>query len=213
MSDLRITVDGSERSGRCRHDGGGGLRGRPQSVIAARVGGELRGPRARPGRRRRASSRSRSTPPTAASILRHSTAHVMAQAVQELYPDARLGIGPPIENGFYYDFDVETAVHPRRPAAHRQADAADRQGGPVLRPPGGHRRRGPRRARRRAVQARADRPQGRRRASAADGASAEVGAGELTIYDNVRKRRLAGLEGPLPRSAPAHAPGTSRRSS
>ena len=45
-------------------------------------------------------------------ILRHSTAHVMAQAVQDLYPDARLGIGPPIENGFYYDFDVETPFVP-----------------------------------------------------------------------------------------------------
>ena len=39
-------------------------------------------------------------------ILRHSTAHVMAQAVQELFPDAKLGIGPPINDGFYYDFDV-----------------------------------------------------------------------------------------------------------
>ncbi len=38
-------------------------------------------------------------------MLRHSTAHIMAQAVQELYPETRLGIGPAIENGFYYDFD------------------------------------------------------------------------------------------------------------
>lgn len=38
-------------------------------------------------------------------ILRHSTAHLLAQAVQELYPQTRLGIGPPIEDGFYYDFD------------------------------------------------------------------------------------------------------------
>ena len=45
-------------------------------------------------------------------ILRHSTAHVMAQAVQELFPDAKLGIGPPVENGFYYDFDVETPFVP-----------------------------------------------------------------------------------------------------
>ena len=45
-------------------------------------------------------------------ILRHSTAHVMAQAVQDLFPDAKLGIGPPIENGFYYDFDVETPFVP-----------------------------------------------------------------------------------------------------
>ena len=39
------------------------------------------------------------------TIVRHTTAHVMAQAVQELYPDARVTIGPAIENGFYYDFD------------------------------------------------------------------------------------------------------------
>ena len=40
--------------------------------------------------------------------VRHSTAHIMAQAVMELYPDAKLAIGPPIENGFYYDFDLGT---------------------------------------------------------------------------------------------------------
>ncbi len=46
------------------------------------------------------------------AILRHSTAHVLAQAVQDLFPEAKLGIGPPIENGFYYDFDV---AHPFGP--------------------------------------------------------------------------------------------------
>ncbi len=44
--------------------------------------------------------------PDGLDILRHSTAHVMAQAVQDLFPDAKLGIGPPITDGFYYDFDV-----------------------------------------------------------------------------------------------------------
>lgn len=42
--------------------------------------------------------------------LRHSAAHLMAQAVQELYPKAKLSIGPPIENGFYYDIDFETPL-------------------------------------------------------------------------------------------------------
>jgi threonyl-tRNA synthetase len=42
------------------------------------------------------------------NILRHSTAHVLAQAVQRLNPEARLGIGPPVTDGFYYDFDVTT---------------------------------------------------------------------------------------------------------
>ncbi len=39
-------------------------------------------------------------------MLRHSTSHIMAAAVQELYPHAKLGIGPAIEDGFYYDFDI-----------------------------------------------------------------------------------------------------------
>ncbi|HZA20462.1 MAG TPA: threonine--tRNA ligase, partial [Actinomycetota bacterium] len=45
-------------------------------------------------------------------ILRHSTAHVMAQAVLNLFPEAKYAIGPPIEDGFYYDFEVETPFHP-----------------------------------------------------------------------------------------------------
>jgi threonyl-tRNA synthetase len=47
------------------------------------------------------------------AILRHSAAHVLAQAVQDLHPDAKLGIGPPVENGFYYDFDVSQAFSPQ----------------------------------------------------------------------------------------------------
>src|SRR5262245_27610028 len=46
------------------------------------------------------------------AIMRHSTAHVLAQAVQDLFPGAKLGIGPPIENGFYYDFDVPRPFGP-----------------------------------------------------------------------------------------------------
>src|SRR5579859_6505806 len=46
------------------------------------------------------------------AILRHSTAHVLAQAVQDLHPEAKLGIGPPVENGFYYDFDVAQPFGP-----------------------------------------------------------------------------------------------------
>lgn len=50
--------------------------------------------------------------PDGLDILRHSTAHVMAQAVQELFPEAKLGIGPPIVDGFYYDFDVDVPFTP-----------------------------------------------------------------------------------------------------
>jgi len=50
--------------------------------------------------------------PDGLNILRHSAAHVMAQAVQQINPEAKLGIGPPITDGFYYDFDVETPFTP-----------------------------------------------------------------------------------------------------
>jgi threonyl-tRNA synthetase len=46
------------------------------------------------------------------SVIRHSAAHVLAQAVQQLYPEAKLGIGPPITDGFYYDFDVANPFTP-----------------------------------------------------------------------------------------------------
>src|SRR6201993_424801 len=46
------------------------------------------------------------------SVIRHSAAHVLAQAVQDMFPDAKLGIGPPITGGFYYDFDVPEAFTP-----------------------------------------------------------------------------------------------------
>ncbi|ANI92540.1 threonine--tRNA ligase [Dietzia timorensis] len=46
------------------------------------------------------------------SVIRHSCAHVLAQAVQDMFPEAKLGIGPPIENGFYYDFDVSEPFTP-----------------------------------------------------------------------------------------------------
>jgi threonyl-tRNA synthetase len=50
--------------------------------------------------------------PDGLNVLRHSTAHVLAQAVQDLFPEAKLGIGPPIDNGFYYDFAIPKPFHP-----------------------------------------------------------------------------------------------------
>ena len=81
------------------------------TVIAARINGELRdlaalladGDDVEPVEL---------ASPDGRSILRHSSAHVMAQAVQNLLPEAKLGIGPPIENGFYYDFDVKEPFGP-----------------------------------------------------------------------------------------------------
>jgi threonyl-tRNA synthetase len=50
--------------------------------------------------------------PEGLAVLRHSTAHVLAQAVQDTFADAKLGIGPPVKDGFYYDFSVETPFTP-----------------------------------------------------------------------------------------------------
>ncbi len=64
--------------------------------------------------------------------LRHTAAHVMAQAVLDLFPGAKLGIGPPVTDGFYYDFDLgvddnwpPAHLRPGRSAAHREAHAPD----------------------------------------------------------------------------------------
>src|SRR5258708_4279575 len=50
--------------------------------------------------------------PQALDVLRHSSAHVLATAVRQLFPHAKIGFGPPIEDGFYYDFDVPTPFGP-----------------------------------------------------------------------------------------------------
>jgi threonyl-tRNA synthetase len=81
------------------------------AVIAARVNGELRD-LAYPLAAGDVVEPVRAGSPEGRSILRHSTAHVLAQAVQQLFPDAKLGIGPPVENGFYYDFDVPEPFGP-----------------------------------------------------------------------------------------------------
>jgi threonyl-tRNA synthetase len=110
---LHITLAGSEHVMEEGTTAGRALADRdPDSKpIAARVNGELRD-LARPladGDRVEAVS---IDSPDGLNILRHSTTHVMAQAVQDLFPQAKLGIGPPIENGFYYDFDVPEAFTP-----------------------------------------------------------------------------------------------------
>ncbi|HEY6497823.1 MAG TPA: threonine--tRNA ligase [Streptosporangiaceae bacterium] len=81
------------------------------AVIAARINGELRD-LACPAADGDVIEPVEIGEPDGRAILRHSTAHVMAQAVQDLNPDAKLGIGPPVENGFYYDFDVDQPFEP-----------------------------------------------------------------------------------------------------
>jgi threonyl-tRNA synthetase len=123
--------------------------------------------------------------PDGLGILRHSTAHVLAQAVQRINPQANLGIGPPITDGFYYDFGVE------QPFSTDDLKAIDKEMQRIV-------REGQRFVRRVVTdeEARAelvDEPfkleliglKGGK--EAAEGASVEVGAGELTIYDNVNR--------------------------
>ena len=119
------------------------------------------------------------------AVLRHSAAHVLAQAVQQINPKAKLGIGPPIRDGFYYDFDVEEPFTPedlkvlekamqkiinegqtfvRRVVtddAAREELASEPYKCELIGLKGGA-------------------------SEAAEGADVEVGAGELTIYDNIR---------------------------
>lgn len=123
-------------------------------------------------------------------ILRHSTAHVMAQAVQELFPGATLGIGPPVADGFYYDFDV---TEPFRPEDLAAIETRMRK---IIKAGQNFRRR----------EINDDAAQSELAAepykleliglkssaegdveSAAEGASAEVGAGGLTMYDNLAR--------------------------
>jgi threonyl-tRNA synthetase len=115
---LHITLAGSEHvveegttAGQALAGAGPQEPGAAGAVIAARVNGELRDLHRRLADGDRVEA---VTIDSAAglSILRHSTAHVLAQAVQDLHPPAKLGIGPPIENGFYYDFDVPAPFGP-----------------------------------------------------------------------------------------------------
>jgi threonyl-tRNA synthetase len=154
-------------------------------VIAARVGGELRD-------LAHELADADTVEPVAIDsadgrdILRHSTAHVLAQAVQELFPEAKLGIGPPVVDGFYYDFDVE---EPFKPDDVERIETRMRK---IV-------KEGQRFARREvsddaAKEELAGEPYKLEliglkstASEAAEGASVEVGAGGLTIYDNLKR--------------------------
>ncbi len=156
------------------------------SVVVARVDGELRdlvhvlsgGEKVEP------------VPldsPDGLAVLRHSAAHVMAQAVQEVFPQTRLGIGPPVRDGFYYDFDVERPFTPEDLKALEKVMQRIVKEGQTFR--------------RRVVseeEARAELAvepykleliglKGGSAEAEGDGASVEVGGHELTIYDNLHR--------------------------
>lgn len=186
MSDVRVIIQrDSEREERVVTTGttAAELFAGERSIVAARVGGELKdlGYVLADGDEVEGVEISSED---GLNILRHSTAHVMAQAVQELFPEAKLGIGPPIKDGFYYDFDVK---EPFTPEDLKRIEKKMQE----------IQKRGQRFSRRvttdeAAREELADEPykleliglKGNA-AQAADGADAEVGAGELTIYDNL----------------------------
>ena len=126
--------------------------------------------------------------PDGRAVIRHSAAHVLAQAVQELFPGTRLGIGPPVENGFYYDFD------PERPFTPEDLTALEKKMQEIVRA-------GQNFARREISDADAQAElahepykleliglKGGEAASSDDGASVEVGGAQLTMYDNLDAR-------------------------
>ena len=123
--------------------------------------------------------------PEGLAILRHSAAHVAAQAVQARHAEAKLGIGPPITDGFYYDFDL---AEPFTPEDLRELEKAMKR---IIKERQRFRRREVSDEEARAELA--DEPYkleliaDKGGATADDGASAEVGAGQLTIYDNLRR--------------------------
>ncbi len=189
MSDLRIAVqvDGDERAvdagttaGDLLDQGQDKSQDRARAVVAARVNGVLR------DLSHAVEEGDEVEPVTLASddgrmIMRHSTAHVLAQAVQGLFPEAKLGIGPPIENGFYYDFDVE------QPFVPEDLERIEQRMRQIL-------KEGQRFSRRVVAddEARAelkDEPYKLeiidQRSRASDEEAVEVGDGPLTIYDNL----------------------------
>ena len=85
--------------------------GGDRSVVVARINGELRD-LATPVSDSDVVEAVTVDTPEGLAVLRHSTAHVLAQAVQDLFPEAKLGIGPPVKDGFYYDFDTTSPFTP-----------------------------------------------------------------------------------------------------
>lgn len=157
-----------------------------RDVLVARVGGELR------DLAHVLADGDAVEPVTAAEqdgldVLRHSCAHVLAQAVQQVNPDAKLGIGPPIRDGFYYDFDVAEPFTPEDlKALEKVMQRIVNEGQTFVRREVSDED---------ALVELADEPykceliglKGGAAEDAAEGAEVEVGGAQLTIYDNVRR--------------------------
>ena len=135
------------------------------------------------------------------SVIRHSAAHVLAQAVQEMFPTAKLGIGPPITDGFYYDFDVPEAFTPEDLEKLEKRMKAIIKDGQLF----------SRRVYESTEQARAELANEPYKLELVDDKSGdpdvmEVGGAELTAYDNLNPRTRERIWGDLCRGP--HAPTT-----
>jgi threonyl-tRNA synthetase len=173
--------------------------GGDRSVVVARVNGELRDLATDVSDTDVVEPVSVDTPEGLA-VLRHSAAHVLAQAVQAAFPDARLGIGPPVKDGFYYDFSVTEPFTPDDLAELEKRMVA------ILK----SRQRFARRVvtEEEAVRELAAEPFKLRLIGSEGGAEVmEVGGSELTIYDNLDARTGERCWGDLCRGP--HVPDTS----
>ena len=143
--------------------------------------------------------------PEGLQILRHSTAHVLAQAVQKINPDAKLGIGPPITDGFYYDFDVAEPFGPE------DLTRLEKEMQQIIKSGQQFRRRVV--TQEQATQELAHEPYKLELVALKSSAgqadlteSVEVGEGELTVYDNINTRSGERVWGDLCRGP--HVPST-----
>ena len=178
MSSVKVSVNGSPVEAEAGSDGFKLFTDR--AVVAMRVNGELRD-LAHKIQDADVIEAVEISSPDGLNILRHSAAHVLAQAVQGINPEAKLGIGPPIKDGFYYDFDVQDTFTPE------DLKALEKSMERIIRS-------GQRFVRRVTTDGDArvelsNEPYkleliGLKGSDLGEG-SAEVGAGELTIYDNV----------------------------
>ena len=153
------------------------LVGADKSVVVARINGELRDLATEVSDTDVVEAVSVHTPEGLA-VLRHSTAHVLAQAVQDTFPETKLGIGPPIKDGFYYDFDVA------RPFTPEDLEVLEKRMVAIVKSGQRFSRRvveeGP------AAIELSDEPFKLRLIGSEGGADVmEVGGAELTIYDNI----------------------------
>ncbi|NKX50633.1 threonine--tRNA ligase [Arthrobacter deserti] len=182
---ITLIVDGEENQVAAGTTGTELFAGR-RDVVVVRVDGELRDlDRPLPDGAKVESVTIDS--PDGLNVLRHSTAHVMAQAVQQLRPDAKLGIGPYITDGFYFDFDVE------EPSTPEDLKTLEKMMLKIVSQNQKFARRVVTEDEARAAMA--DEPYklillGLKSDAedAGEGASVEVGAGEITIYDNVDRK-------------------------